>query len=127
MTLLLAADPQDTLANGGPQAILAMIVMALVVVIIKVIHYHITTVAKIEADHKAERDAWFSKLEKAEIERRQEAERLLREQQDIMKQVMVTTQAIGQNLEENTKAMERLISMVERLGASGPGPWPPRT
>lgn len=130
LPMLLAADPQDALSSGTPQAILATIVGALTLVIVKVVHYHVTTVSKLEADHKAERDkiandwradrdAWLAKLEKNETERRQEAERLLREQKEIMREVMTTTQAIGGNLEENTKAMERLITMVERLGAGG--------
>lgn len=128
--LLLAADPQEALSSGTPQAILATIVGALTLVIVKVVHYHVTTVSKLETDHKAERakvvsdwhadrDVLLAKIEKNEVERRQEAERLLREQKEIMREVMTTTQAIGGNLEENTKAMERLITMVERLGAGG--------
>jgi len=128
--ILLAADAVDSLTTGGPQAILATIVGALTLVILKVVHYHVTTVSKIDADHKverekivndwrADRDAWFQKLERNEIERRQEAEKLLREQKEIMREVMTTTQAIGGTIEENIKAMERLITMVERLSAGG--------
>lgn len=63
-------------------------------------------------DCRKEIDDLRKRLEQEQTDRRQEAERLLREQKDIMKEVMVTCTAVATALQENTKALERLVGGV---------------
>ena len=48
------------------------------------------------------------RLDTEQTQRREEAERLLREQNDLMREVMVTCATISKALEDNTRALERI-------------------
>jgi flagellar hook-basal body complex protein FliE len=50
-----------------------------------------------------------ARLDQEQKERREEQERLLREQKDIMREVMVTSSATGEAINANTAALNRLM------------------
>lgn len=68
---------------------------------------------------RAEIDKVRDRLEIEQKERREESERLLREQKEIMREVMVTCSAISVSLEKNTEALVKLKTMIHQWGEGG--------
>jgi hypothetical protein len=70
---------------------------------------------KLRDDHQKQIDMLRDRLELEQRERREESAGLLREQQDVMREVMTTCGAISQALTENTQALQALDSNVQIL------------
>jgi hypothetical protein len=77
---------------------------------------HRTAIQEVKDECRSHTDQMQARLETEQRERREEAERLLREQKEIMREVMVTCSAVSQSLEQNTAALVKLESMIQQWG-----------
>lgn len=57
-----------------------------------------------------------SKLEKEQVDRREEAERLLREHTTLTREIVVTAQAMSSSLQENSRTTAELVKTIQKGG-----------